>query len=114
MLRPLITRAPQQWRDRIFAGLTAASHAHYRATQRHGEAWDRANTEHALRDWLSPRYAHRHGHNEVANWFEQSGFRVIDTQSPVAFEQLFGTPLWGVGMTGQRLASADVRAEARA
>ena len=114
VLRPLITRAPQQWRDRIFAGLTAASHAHYRAIQRHGDAWDRANTEHALRDWLSPRFAHRHGHNEVANWFEQSGFRVIDTQSPVAYEELFGTPLWGVGMTGQRLASADVRAEARA
>jgi SAM-dependent methyltransferase len=114
VLRPLITRAPQQWRDRIFAGLTAASHAHYRATQRHGEAWDRANTEHALRDWLSPRFAHRHGHNEVANWFEQSGFRVVDTQSPAAYEELFGTPLWGVGMTGQRLATADVRAEARA
>lgn len=110
VLRPLITRAPQHLRDRIFAGLTSASHAHYRALQRHGEQWDRANTEHALRDWLSPRFAHRHGHNEVAAWFEQSGFRVIDTQSPAAYLDLFKTPLWGVGMTGQRVANSDTRA----
>lgn len=109
VLRPVITRAPQGVRDRIFAGLTAASHAHYRAVQRHGEQWDRANTEHALRDWLSPRFAHRHGHNEVAAWFEQSGFRVIDTQSPAAYLELFGTPLWGVGMTGQKIANSHAR-----
>ena len=110
-LRPVLTRSPQQWRDRIFAGLTTLSHAHYRATQRHGESWNRANTEHSLRDWLSPRFAHRHGHNEVAAWFEQDGFRVVDTQSPLAYEELFGTPLWGVGMTGRRVRPVALTAE---
>ena len=110
-LRPVLTRSPQRWRDRIFAGLTTLSHAHYRATQRHGESWDRANTEHSLRDWLSPRFAHRHGHNEVAAWFEQDGFRVVDTQSPLAYEELFGTPLWGVGMTGRRVRPVALTAE---
>ena len=113
-LRPIVNRSSPRARDRIFAGLTSLSHAHYRATQRHGESWSRENTEHALRDWLSPKYAHRHGHNEVMAWFEEDGFRVVDTQSPKAYRELFGTPLWGVGMTGQRLASADARAGTRA
>ena len=103
VLRPLLTRAPRPARDATFSMLTAIWHPRMRANQRNRESWTRRNTDHALRDWLSPRYARRHGFNEVAEWYERAGFRVVDTQSPKAYADLFGVPLWGVGMTGLRV-----------
>jgi len=100
VLRPALTRAPRPARDAMFKALTTVWHPRMKGNQRHGGDWTRQNTEHALRDWLSPRYARRHGFNEVTEWFERAGFRVIDTQSPSAYAELFGQPLWGVGMTG--------------
>ena len=72
-------------------------------------AWSPENTEHALRDWLSPRYAHRHGFNEVMGWFESHGFEIEDIQSPTAYQRLFEDPLWGVGMTGKRIEAPSVK-----
>jgi SAM-dependent methyltransferase/uncharacterized protein YbaR (Trm112 family) len=108
MSRPLISRAPRPLRNAIFKLLTLAAHLRPRGgharqgEQAHGERWSRQNTEHALRDWLSPRYARRHGFTEVTELFEDAGFRVIDIQSASAYRDLFGTPMFGVGMTGQR------------
>jgi arsenite methyltransferase len=99
-LRPVLTRAPQRARDATFSALTTVWHPRMKSYQRHKGTWTRKNTNHALRDWLSPRYARRHGFNEVMEWFERAGFRVIDTQSPLAYSELFGRPVWGVGMTG--------------
>jgi len=101
-LRPLLSRAPRPVRDRMFELLTAAWHPRMRRNERHGERWTRANTNHALRDWLSPPYAHRHGFNEVAGWYEDEGFSIVGIQSAGAYEQLFGRPIWGVGMTGRK------------
>lgn len=106
VLRPLATRAPEPVRDRLFDVLTALWHPRMRRRERHGESWERHNTNHSLRDWLSHRYARRHGFNEVAGWFEARDFRVVYTQSPRAYEELFGTQLWGVGMSGERVESA--------
>jgi len=69
--------------------------------------WKLENTEHSLRDWLSPRYARRHGFNEVMEWFDETGFRVIDQQRPGEYRRLFDKPLFGVGMTGERLAGSQ-------
>jgi ubiquinone/menaquinone biosynthesis C-methylase UbiE/uncharacterized protein YbaR (Trm112 family) len=102
VLRPLASRAPEPVRDRLFDVLTAAWHPRMRRRERHGETWERHNTNHSLRDWLSHRYARRHGFNEVAGWYEDRGFTVVATQSPRAYRELFATPLWGVGMTGLR------------
>lgn len=102
VLRPALSRAPQPLRDRAFDALTAVWHGRMAADRGHPESWTHANTNHALRDWLSPRYARRHGFNEMAEWFEGTGFRVIATQSPAAYRELFGRQLWGVGMTGVR------------
>lgn len=107
--RPLISRAPRPVRNGIFKLLTEAAHlrprgGHARQGEAvHGQRWSRQNTEHALRDWLSPRYARRHGFTEVMEWFEDAGFEVIDVQSASAYRELFGTPMFGVGMTGRRL-----------
>jgi ubiquinone/menaquinone biosynthesis C-methylase UbiE/uncharacterized protein YbaR (Trm112 family) len=100
VLRPLVSRSPEPVRDRLFDVLTAIWHPRMRHRERHGQTWERHNTNHSLRDWLSHRYARRHGFNEVAEWYEDRGFKVVATQSPRAYKELFGTPLWGVGMTG--------------
>jgi SAM-dependent methyltransferase len=107
--RPAISRSPRRLRNAIFKALTAGSHARSRAgaalgRDQFGQKWSAENTEHALRDWLSPRYARRHGYNEVMGWFEQNGFEVVDMQSPSAYKELFGWAMFGVGMTGRRLA----------
>jgi SAM-dependent methyltransferase len=114
LLRPLISRAPRRLRDAIFKALVAISHARRRRgglafgeKEGHGEQWTRQNTEHTLRDWLSPRYAHRHGFNEVIEWFESAEFRIVDVQSPSAYRALFDDPPFGVGMTGRRSDRAD-------
>jgi ubiquinone/menaquinone biosynthesis C-methylase UbiE/uncharacterized protein YbaR (Trm112 family) len=100
VLRPIVSRSPEPVRDRLFDVLTAIWHPRMRRRERHGERWERQNTNHGLRDWLSHRYARRHGFNEVVGWFEDRGFTVVAMQSPRAYYELFGTPLWGVGMTG--------------
>lgn len=101
-VRPLISRSPKRLRDAIFAALTALAHPLMRARMRHAGRWARENTNHALRDWLSPRYAHRHSYNELFEWFDGLGLEVVDTQSPAAYRRLFGKPLWGVGLTGRK------------
>ena len=106
VLRPLATRAPGPVRDKLFDGLTTVWHARRKQVERHSEDWERDNTQHALRDWLSPRFARRHGFNEMAEGYEERGFRLVALQSPQAYKELFGRPLWGVGMTGRRTTQA--------
>ena len=102
MLRPIASRAPEPVRDRLFDALTEVWHPRMRHRERHGQRWEKENTNHGLRDWLSHRYARRHGFNEMTEWYEDRGFHVVFTQSPRAYKELFGSPLWGVGMTGVR------------
>jgi SAM-dependent methyltransferase len=109
VLRPLISRAPRRLRNLIFKALVGLSHLRRRRgvafgeKEGHGEQWSKRNTEHTLRDWLSPRYAHRHGFNEVIEWFEAEGFEIEQVQSPSAYRSLFAEAPFGVGMTGHRL-----------
>jgi len=113
ILRPLVSRAPGWLRNALFKLLTPIQHRRTEARWPwRADRWERVNTEHALRDWLSPRYAHRHGYNEVMGWFERNGFRVTDTQSPTAFRELFDSELLGVGLTGRRLLPRGSESEA--
>ena len=72
---------PSSRSKRDFQGVVASSYARRRrrggsrSGRRRGSrrAMVPENTEHTLRDWLSPRYAHRHGFNEVIEWFESTG-----------------------------------------
>jgi SAM-dependent methyltransferase/uncharacterized protein YbaR (Trm112 family) len=102
VLRPLVSRAPKPIRDAFFAAATRAAHPVLKPRMRHADRWEPENTDNFLRDLLSPRFAHRHGWNEVIEWFERQGFEIVDVQSPLAYRRLFGQPLWGIGLTGRR------------
>jgi len=105
-LRPFVSRAPARVRDAFFRSATALAHPVLRPRMRHAAAWTQADTDTFLRDWLSPPFAHRHGWNEVIGWFEECGFEIVSVQSPTRYRELFGEPLWGVGLTGLRTAAA--------
>ena len=100
--RPLISRSPKALRDAFFGAASAALHPFYKRRVMHKEKWKLNNTNHHLRDWLSPRFARRHSYNEVLEWFENLDFEVIDVQSPSAYRRLFKLGLFGVGMTGKK------------
>ena len=106
ILRPLLSRAPKCIREAFFLAAGVVLHPLVLTRVRHREKWRMKNTVHGLRDWLSPRYAHVHGYNEVIEWFEREKFTIIDVQSPAAYRDLFEKQLWGVGMTGRRLEHA--------
>jgi SAM-dependent methyltransferase/uncharacterized protein YbaR (Trm112 family) len=101
-MRPALSRSPKLVRDAFFGVLTPVAHPLVRKRLRVEGDWKWQNTNHALRDWLTPRFAHHHGYNEVMEWFEEAGLEVVDVQSPLPFRKLFKRPIRGTGMTGQR------------
>jgi SAM-dependent methyltransferase/uncharacterized protein YbaR (Trm112 family) len=103
VFRPLVSRSPKPVRDTFFAAATRAAHPLLKPRMRHADRWEPANTDNFLRDLLSPRYAHRHGWNEVIEWFEREGLEMVGVHSPFAYRKLFGQPLTGVGLTGRRV-----------
>lgn len=104
VLRPLVSRAPRIVREIIFMALTAFLHPFILRVVRHRDKWKWQNSDHGLRDWLSPRYAHRHSYNEVLEWFEDNGFEIAAVQSPATYRRLFGKQQYGVGVLGHRMA----------
>jgi ubiquinone/menaquinone biosynthesis C-methylase UbiE/uncharacterized protein YbaR (Trm112 family) len=100
IFRPAVSRAPKPVRDAIFWALTTTLHPFIKRVVRHQAAWQRKNSDHGLRDWLSPRYAHRHSYNEVLEWFEDSGYEIAGVQSPRAYRRLFLKQMYGVGVLG--------------
>lgn len=102
VLRPMISGSPKTVRDFLLRCLSVAAHPFIKSRVIHKNSWRLRNTDHDLRDWLSPRYAHRHSYNELFEWFDDLGLEVVDVQSPAAYLRLFNKRLWGVGLTGQR------------
>jgi len=98
--RPVVARMPKAMRGAFFGVLTVAAHPLVKARVNNKAAWKLVNTNHDLRDWLSPQYAHRHSYNQLFEWFEDLGFEIVDVQSPAAYRKLFNKRLWGVGLTG--------------
>jgi uncharacterized protein YbaR (Trm112 family)/ubiquinone/menaquinone biosynthesis C-methylase UbiE len=111
IIRPLVSRAPKFVRDIFFVVLSTVLHPLIKALMRHKEKWQWCNTNHGMRDWLSPRYAHRHSYNEVLEWFEEQGFAVVAVQSPAAYRRLFGKQFHGVGVLGERVLTPAAYAE---
>ena len=103
IVRPIISRSPKFLRDIIFGILTLIFYPIDKVVMLNSEKWELKNTNHALRDWLSPRYAFRHSYNEVLEWFEDMDFKIIDIQSPRNYRQLFNKRLWGIGLTGNKV-----------
>jgi SAM-dependent methyltransferase len=113
--RPAIARMPAFPRRLLFGALTLAAHPLIKARVNNKAAWKLVNTNHDLRDWLSPQFAHRHSYNELFEWFDALGFEVVDVQSPAEYRKLFNRRLWGVGLTGRLRANREhaPRADAR-
>lgn len=102
ILRPVVSRSPGILREPFFFMLGLLFHPLVLTRVNNRGEWRLRNTIHGLKDWLSPRYAHEHGFNEVIEWYEREGYAIIDVQSPAAYWDLFQKKLWGVGLTGQR------------
>jgi len=102
ILRPLVSRSPRVLRDVFFGCLTTVIHPLLKMTVVHKSQWKRQNTDHGLRDWLSPRYAHRHSYNEVLEWFEDRNFQIACVQSPATYRRLFKKQQYGIGILGER------------
>lgn len=101
IIRPVISRVPKALRDVFFGITTIVFHPLIKTRVRHKESWKLKNTNHDLRNWLSPRYSNRHSYNEFLEWYEDLGFEVVDVQSPAAYKRLFQKRLGGVGVTGR-------------
>jgi SAM-dependent methyltransferase len=102
VVRPLISSSPAFLRNILFSILTLIFYPLDLLRVRNITTWKLKNTNHGLRDWLSPKYAFRHSYNEVFEWFEELGFQIFAVQSPSAYRQLFNKRLWGVGVTGKK------------
>jgi SAM-dependent methyltransferase/uncharacterized protein YbaR (Trm112 family) len=100
-VRWLISRLPSGARGPLIRAIAMAAHPAFKSVKRHSSMWTLANTEHSVRDRLTPRYAHKHSFNEVIEWFEELGF-TAEVHSPAAYRRLFGRPLWGVGVKGRK------------
>ncbi len=112
VLRPIISRLPSVLRSAVISTLGIVFHGYFKRIERHGKRWAWKNTMHRLYDDYAPRYAHRHGFNEVVEWFEDAGFAVT-VHSPRRYRELFGKSLWGVGVLGTETALSTARAEQR-
>jgi hypothetical protein len=88
-------------RGAVIRAVSLAAHPVFKSVKRHASIWTLANTEHSVRDRLTPRYAHKHSFNEVIEWYEELGFSA-EVHSPAAYRRLFGRPLWGVGIRGRK------------
>jgi SAM-dependent methyltransferase/uncharacterized protein YbaR (Trm112 family) len=106
VLRPGISRMPRTLRNAFFTVLSLMLHPVVK-WRYHKTNWTLSNTNHDLRDRLSPRYARRHSYNEVLEWFEAHQLQVVCLQNPGMYRQLFGKCLWGVGVSGRKVESAQ-------
>jgi SAM-dependent methyltransferase/uncharacterized protein YbaR (Trm112 family) len=106
VVRPILSRSPGPIRDAALAAATTLTHpvllALAPSIRRKKGNWKWMNTNHSLRDLLTPRYAYRHTFDEVVGWFEEEGFRIIDVQSASAYRKLFNQAHFGIGMTGEK------------
>ena len=103
IFRPLVSESPRFLRNIFFGVLTPLTHPLIKSREHNKPQWKMKNTAHALRDWFSHRYAHRHSYNELIEWYEDLGFEIVDVQSPGAYRKLFGRRLAGAGLTGRRV-----------
>jgi SAM-dependent methyltransferase len=107
VVRPVLSRAPKAVRAAVITAGAAVAHPIILTRVWNRDTWRFENTVHGLRDWFTPRFAHRHGVNEVLEWFEEGGYDHCEMQSPTEYRRLFGRRLGGIGVIGQRQAAAQ-------
>lgn len=97
--RPVLCRLPPLPQKMAIYAVAALTYLPMRTRARHKKLWTWKNQVHSCFDTFAPRYAWRHSTNEVAEWFENSGFR-CRYQSPRKYREAFGKRIFGVGING--------------
>jgi ubiquinone/menaquinone biosynthesis C-methylase UbiE/uncharacterized protein YbaR (Trm112 family) len=103
LFRPILSRLPEKLRALFVIIISFIYHYIIKifGNSSH-ENWSLKNTAHAVRDMFTPRYAHRHRHNEVFEWFEVYGFKDITFQSSKTYYELFKRRIVGIGFLGKK------------
>lgn len=96
LTRPMISALPSLLRSALITTMSLILHPLVLLRVRRKSDWKFRNTQHALRDAYSPRYAHRHGFNEVIEWLEDMNLE-FEFQSPKEYRRLFNKRVWGIG-----------------
>ncbi len=99
VLRPIVCRLPPVPQKAAIHAVALLTYFPSRSRLRHKQDWKLKNEVHACFDKFAPRYAWRHGANEVMEWFENAGF-TCRHQSPRKFRRLFGRRIFGTGING--------------
>ena len=99
VLRPIVCRLPAMPQKATIHMLALLTYFPSRSRLRHKQHWKLKNEVHACFDKFAPRYAWRHGANEVVEWFENAGF-TCRHQSPRKFRKIFGRRIFGTGING--------------
>jgi len=100
--RPIISRLPGPLQKAAVYAIALATHHMQKSRVIHRDKWKLKNTVHSTFDTFAPKYAFRHGTNEVWEWFEDRGF-ACKYQSPRKYRAHFGKRIFGVGINGQLL-----------
>ena len=99
LLRPIICRLPPTLQKLAIYMVAVLTYLPARSRLRHKHRWKLKNEVHACFDKFAPRYAWRHGTNEVMEWFENAGFKCRH-QSPRKFRNVFERRIFGTGING--------------
>ena len=103
IFRPILSRSPATIRNFVVLIICAIYHPLVNiAGRRKKTEWRFRNTMHAVRDMFTPRFAHRHRHNEIFEWFEISAFDEIHQQSAKKYQEMFHVPIVGIGYLGKK------------
>ena len=111
VVRPVMARSPG-WIQSVALAPFSALYAVINRTQRMFgkplEPYTYQRALHAVRDRLTPLYAHRHSVNEVRSWFEKCGFESLHLVQPCEVPaSAVDNIVCGVGMQGQCATEVD-------
>ena len=99
--RPILANLPSSLRTAAINILAVPTHPIFRKYASHPDLWSVQNTRHVLRDAFTPPYIHRHGFNEMIQWFQNCGYDFY--VSPAGrIQEITGRHYRGVGMVGRR------------
>jgi len=103
IFRPILSRSPSMIRNCVVFLISAVYHPIVNSAGRRKKIeWRFKNTLHAVRDMFTPRFAHRHRHNEIYEWFEIAEFDQIHQQSAKKYQEMFHVPIVGIGYLGKK------------
>jgi SAM-dependent methyltransferase len=107
LIRPLCWRLPERLQTALLAPLLPLYIVHQNFWVRSAGAGDVKygwrEALHAARDRFTPRYVHRHGEEEVREWFLNAGYQNASSVTEGEFPKIFPVDFrWNTGVAGVR------------